>query len=109
MIVNGKTCHSYFRGCDGQGTCDTDCQWYCEGHDCPMWIGTCKQYLQVGGNMSTDEKYQVKMVIDFGMNYLSITHNGYQWNSVKVANIEEARAICRELIAFYGDDVLEVI
>ena len=59
--------------------------------------------------MNTDEKYQVKMVIEFGINYLSMTHNGYQWNSVRVANIGEASAICRELIAFYGDEVLEGI
>jgi len=37
MKVNGKTCYAYFRGCDGQGTCDTDCQWYREGKDCCMW------------------------------------------------------------------------
>ena len=37
MKVNGKTCHAYFRGSDSQGTCDTECQWYRKGKDCPMW------------------------------------------------------------------------
>ena len=35
--VEDKTCYAYFRGKDGLGTCDTECQWYVEGESCPWW------------------------------------------------------------------------
>lgn len=38
MIVPQRICYAYFRGSDGLGTCDNQCQWYKEGFDCPMWI-----------------------------------------------------------------------
>lgn len=43
MKVKGKTCYAYFRGSDGKGTCDTDCQWWIAEYfnnfrGCPMWI-----------------------------------------------------------------------
>ena len=36
--VKGRTCHAHFRGRDGKGTCDTDCQWYTGAGPCPMLI-----------------------------------------------------------------------
>ena len=39
MKIIGKTCYAYFRGRDGEGTCDTECQWYPgENGVCPMQI-----------------------------------------------------------------------
>lgn len=42
MIVINKKCHSYFRGIDGLGTCDTECQWWLNDYltddfGCFMW------------------------------------------------------------------------
>ena len=36
--LKGVKCHAYFGGVDGNGTCDTVCQWW-TGYACPMWIG----------------------------------------------------------------------
>lgn len=33
MKDKNQTCAAHFRGIDGLGTCDTECQWYCK--DCP--------------------------------------------------------------------------
>lgn len=33
MINKNQKCNAYFKGSDGLGTCDTECQWYSE--DCP--------------------------------------------------------------------------
>lgn len=38
MKVYGKTCYADFGGRDGEGICDTDCQWYPKTGECPMWI-----------------------------------------------------------------------
>ena len=48
--VKGYKCHAHFRGSDGNGTCDTDCQWYHDGVPCVMW---------------TPEKYWGKNLCDF--------------------------------------------
>ena len=44
MKVENQTCYAYFRGSDGLGTCDTECQWYkgmkegsMEPVICPWW------------------------------------------------------------------------
>jgi len=31
---NKQECNAYFKGEDGLGTCDTECQWY--NKDCPV-------------------------------------------------------------------------
>ena len=36
--VQGHKCLAYFGGKDGQGTCDTTCQWFRENSDCPWWF-----------------------------------------------------------------------
>ena len=36
MKVENQMCNAYFKGIDGLGTCDTDCQW--ESKDCPCAI-----------------------------------------------------------------------
>ena len=36
--VKGHECYAHFRGRNGNGTCDTECQWYREGNPCIMWI-----------------------------------------------------------------------
>lgn len=36
--IEGYKCLAYFRGSDGCGTCDTECQWYVEGSSCPWWL-----------------------------------------------------------------------
>lgn len=33
MEDKNQICNAYFKGIDGLGTCDTECQWYYE--DCP--------------------------------------------------------------------------
>jgi hypothetical protein len=35
----GYECTAYFRGIDGLGTCDTDCQWWFDGA-CPCAKGS---------------------------------------------------------------------
>ena len=37
--VRGIECSRYHRGIDGNGTCDTRCQWWVKGHACPFWVG----------------------------------------------------------------------
>lgn len=34
--VKGKTCHAYFKGSDGLGTCNSKCQWYPDDGECVM-------------------------------------------------------------------------
>ena len=34
--VKGVTCHAYFKGHDGLGTCNTKCQWYPSNGECVM-------------------------------------------------------------------------
>lgn len=34
--VKGVTCHAYFKGRDGRGTCNTKCQWYPPDGKCVM-------------------------------------------------------------------------
>ena len=53
------------------------------------------------------EKYMIKIKKESGVDYLSIIRGGYQWSSVPIKTIEEARAIYRELISFYGVEILE--
>ena len=40
--IIGVRCHAYFRGVDGVGICNTDCQWWRDTNlkstACPMWI-----------------------------------------------------------------------
>lgn len=36
--VKGVICYRYYRGIDGRGTCDTDCQWWIDGFACPFWV-----------------------------------------------------------------------
>lgn len=36
--VQGVECTRYHRGIDGEGTCDTRCQWSREGYACPFWV-----------------------------------------------------------------------
>ena len=36
--IQGHKCFAYFGGKDGEGTCDTECQWFLEGSDCPWWF-----------------------------------------------------------------------
>ena len=38
MTETGYECTAYFRGKDGKGTCDTDCQWWNDG--CNMAKGS---------------------------------------------------------------------
>ena len=38
MKIEGVKCLRYHRGIDGEGTCDTECQWFVEGYACPFWI-----------------------------------------------------------------------
>lgn len=38
--VKGVECTAYFRGKDGLGTCDTECQWYVAPGLCPCGKGT---------------------------------------------------------------------
>ena len=38
--VDGVECTNYFRGIDGRGTCDTECQWYVGKDKCPCSKGT---------------------------------------------------------------------
>ena len=33
-MKTGYICTNYFRGKDGQGTCDTECQWWKDGCVC---------------------------------------------------------------------------
>ena len=37
-LVQDHKCLAYFGGKDGKGTCDTACQWFSDGHDCPWWF-----------------------------------------------------------------------
>jgi len=37
-IVKGRTCHAPFHGCDGLGTCNTNCPHYIKYEPCPMWV-----------------------------------------------------------------------
>ena len=39
-MKTGYECTNYFRGKDGLGTCDTECQWWQEG--CPCAKGSTK-------------------------------------------------------------------
>ena len=34
--VKGVKCHAYFKGIDGLGTCNTECQWYPPDGKCVM-------------------------------------------------------------------------
>lgn len=34
--VKGVTCHAYFKGYDGLGTCNTKCPWYPPNGKCVM-------------------------------------------------------------------------
>lgn len=34
--VKGVKCHAYFKGVDGLGTCNTECQWYPSNGKCVM-------------------------------------------------------------------------
>ena len=36
--VRGVTCTRYHGGIDGEGTCDTRCQWWVTGYACPYWV-----------------------------------------------------------------------
>jgi len=38
--VAGVECTNYFRGIDGRGTCDTECQWFIGKEKCPCSKGT---------------------------------------------------------------------
>jgi hypothetical protein len=60
-----------------------------------------------GVMMKLNKNYRVKITNDDGNNSLSITHNGYQWTSILINGKSEAAQICKELIAFYGTDILE--
>jgi hypothetical protein len=35
MKIKRQKCNAHFRGIDGQGTCDTKCQWYRPKTKCP--------------------------------------------------------------------------
>ena len=35
-----------------------------------------------------NNEYAVKISIDFGQLYLSVTHNGYQWSSISIKEPE---------------------
>jgi len=39
MLTTGYECTAYFKGRDGKGTCDTECQWWNDGA-CPCAKGS---------------------------------------------------------------------
>ena len=42
-MKTGYKCTAHFKGKDGSGDCDTDCQWWFKGYGCPCAKG-CDQW-----------------------------------------------------------------
>ena len=39
-MKTGFKCTAYFKGKDGSGDCDNDCQWWFDGYGCPCAKGS---------------------------------------------------------------------
>jgi len=44
MKIRRQTCGAYFKGRDGRGTCDTQCQWYTPKTLCPCSAEMIKRF-----------------------------------------------------------------
>jgi hypothetical protein len=56
-----------------------------------------------------NDKFEVKMkketfFSDYPEVYISITHNGYQWDSLRFENMGEVREVLKELMKFVAED-----
>jgi len=57
-MKTGYECTAYFKGIDGEGTCDTKCQWWNDGCICAkdhyFWDG--KEHYSKENNPAKEEK-----------------------------------------------------